>query len=50
MSSKDKGLSTGSYREHLINFKDRDAERNGMIDVGEQFLAALFATGCQSSW
>lgn len=32
MDSKDKGLSTGDYRQRLIYFKNTDAERSDMID------------------
>lgn len=40
MASKEEGLSIGAYRQHLINFRHTDVERNSMIDVSEHFLAA----------
>ena len=40
MASKEEGLSTGAYRQHLINFRHTDVERNSMIDASEHFLAA----------
>lgn len=49
MDSKDKGLSTGDYRQRLIYFKNTDAERSDMIDVSNPFLAAPFASAYQFS-